>query len=425
MIIDGKLIKLNTLKLDKIDNTSAQTLLFATNIMLGLTDSPVADTDLSNKKYVDDTVNNATSTNQYTDNVTIINASGTDTYIGVGIPTILAYDINTLYIVTFVNANTITTPTLNIDGIGAITLVKTDDTGRIPLDVDDIVPMVQYFLTYNGSEFQLYLTNPTPDTGRYTNLNPVPTAIGGVPQGTVFNNVTIGSVFDMLLYPYLVANFTVFTMAGQSMLLEVGASVASGNKTFNWTVVNPSYINPNSISISKTTGGTVVYASGLANTGSTVINFASAVTRTIPTTYNYQIKAQRTNSSYFTKDFLITWAYKVYNGTSTNTTITSADALLMTGVVRPSITNITYAFGTGGYKYFVIPNNMPNPTLFRDNATNLSVGMADSTDGYTDTNGGVYSFKYLSITNAFSIVQTYRVYRTKYVLGGAINIIIV
>lgn len=424
MIIDGKLIKLNTLKLDKIDNSTAQSLLFGPNIMLGLTDSPSIDTDIANKKYVDDTVNNATSTNQYTDNVTIINATGTDTYIGIGIPTITAYDINTLYIVTFTNGNTSTTPTLNIDGVGAITIVKTDDTGRIPLDAGDIVPSVQYFLTYNGSEFQMYLSNPTPDTGRYTNLNPVPAVLGGVPVGTIFNNVTIGSVFDMLLYPYLVANFTAFAMTGQSTLIEVGASIASGNKTFTWTTTNPAYINTNSISISKTTGGTITYASGLSNTGSTIINFASAVTRTVPTTYNYQIKAQRTNMSYFTRDFLVTWAYKIFNGTSTNTTITSADALLMTGNIRTNAVT-TYTFAGGGYKYFVIPNNLANPTLFRDVSTNLSVGMADSTDGYTDTNGGIYSFKFLSITNTFGITQTYRVYRSKYILGGAINIAII
>jgi hypothetical protein len=48
--------------------------------------------------------------------------------------------------------------------------------------------------------------------------------------------------------------------------------------------------------------------------------------------------------------------------------------------------------------------------------------MAGASEGYTDTNGGAYNFKYLNITNQFGVLSTYRVYRTKHVLGGSIKI---
>lgn len=395
---------------------------FYKNINLNLNklinlDDPTALTDAVNLRYLQSVLGVGF------DNIINVSSSGTDTYIGVGTPTITSYDINTVYIVTFANANTITTPTLNIDGLGVTTIVKTDITGIVPLDVADIVNAVQYFLTYNGSQFQLYLSSPIGTSGTYTNLNPVPITQGGILSGTTFNSVSITSVFDMLLYPYQLANFNTFDISGQPTTLEVGNSVTSGSKTFTWSTSNSSYITPNTIEISKITSGTVILATALANTGSTSITLGSAVTLSTVGSYTWQIKGTRTNSTLFTRNFTVNWLYKMFADTSPNTILTAADVLAMSGNLQNTI-NGTYAFAANNYKYFAIPNNLPNPTLFKDQATNLNVGMADATDGYTDTNAGVYSFKNLSVTNPYGITQTYRVYRTKYTLGGSINIII-
>ena len=40
------------------------------------------------------------------------------------------------------------------------------------------------------------------DRIEYTNLNPVPTAIGGVEAGTTFNKTPIIDILNSLLYPY-------------------------------------------------------------------------------------------------------------------------------------------------------------------------------------------------------------------------------
>lgn len=420
--LNGKQIKPGTVKLDKLDNTtSGQYTLFDAGIMMGLTDAPVNPTDLVNKQALEDAITTAIGT-EFSGNISVV-ASGTDNYIGVGTPNIVTYDMNTVYIVTFANNNTIPNPTLNIDGAGVVTIIKTDETGSIPLDIDDIVAGTQYFLTYNGVELQIYISNPIANPGTYTNLNPVPATLGGVAAGTTFNNTTISSVFNMLLYPYQVANFSSFSISGISTLLEVGSTITAGSKTFLWSTVNPSYITSNTIEISKLTGGTVILGTGFANTGSHVISLPSAITLVTPGTYTWQIKAKRTNNTFFYRTFIVTWAYKMFTGTSANTSLTQSDALAMSGAVKTSPLG-TYAFAAGNYKYFVIPNNFVNPTSFKDGATNLTVGMADATDGYTDVNAGPYSFKFLSITNGFGVTQTYRVYRTKYTLGGSINIIL-
>ncbi len=54
------------------------------------------------------------------------------------------------------------------------------------------------------------------DRIQYTNLNPVPTAIGGVKAGTTFDKTPIIDILDSLLYPYQNPSFGSFSIDGQS-----------------------------------------------------------------------------------------------------------------------------------------------------------------------------------------------------------------
>lgn len=358
----------------------------------------------------------------YTGSVAAV-GSGTDTYIGVGTPTIVAYDTATIYIAMFDNANTSTTPTINIDSVGPLNIVKSDETGIIPLEVGDIQPSTSYFLVWDGDvSIQLFTQTPTAEPGTYTNLNPVPVTIGGVNAGMVFNNTTFSQVFTTLFYPYLVPQFTAFNISGQSISLEVGATIASGSKTFTWSTSNSGNIATNTIRITNVTGGNVIMLNNSPNDGSQAVNLPGAITKSTIANHTFAIRATRTNGSYLTRNLTIAWTFRNFYGTSINPTLTEAQIEALTSSYLGTTVAGTYAYAGGGYKYFVIPNTSVNPNLFRDFNTNLAVAMADTAEGYTDSNAGAYKFKLISITNPFGILQTYRVYRTLNIMGGSINI---
>ena len=72
-----------------------------------------------------------------------------------------------------------------------------------------------------------------------------------------------------------------------------------------------------------------------------------------------------------------------------------------------------------------MPDSFPEPSVIKDSATNLGVGMAGVSEGY---NLGTGTYKYLTVTsgapNAYGVSTTYRIYRTKNALGGAVSFII-
>lgn len=361
-----------------------------------------------------------------------VSAIGDTSYVGTGTPTLSAYTIGDIYLTTFQSGNTSSSGvTIDIDGQGAIAVEKYDYdlSGFTALSAGDIQASVVYYLTPDGSRLQFLETSPDSEPGTYTNPSPIPTTIGGVEAGTVFSNAPYSAVFDDLFYPFLTANFTSFLISGQSTILEKGATIAAGSKTFTWAISNPSFTTPNTVQIKKITGGSTIISSptsGISNTSPSVITLGSPITyssTSIQETYRWQILATRTNNVVFSRYFDVFWIWRIYYGTSTGTTL-NADGItgLTSSQLDTTIIPQTFAYGTGGYKYLAIPETFSSPTLFKDSNTNLSVAMADVAEGYT---AGTGTYKYLNvpITNQYGATNTYRLYRTRNVLGGSINII--
>lgn len=82
-------------------------------------------------------------------------ASGTDTYTADPTPAFTAYVTGAHYFISFTNANTSTTPTLNLNSLGAKTIVK---EGTAALAAGDIPASHKAILTYDGT--YLVLMNP-------------------------------------------------------------------------------------------------------------------------------------------------------------------------------------------------------------------------------------------------------------------------
>jgi hypothetical protein len=358
---------------------------------------------------------------EFTGNISVT-ASGVDIYTGTGTPTIAAYDLAAIYITTFANANLTTTPTIDIDGIGVLNIVKSDETGIVPLEAGDIQPITQYYLTWDGlTSIQLFTQTPAADPGTYTNLNPVPVTLGGVVAGMQFNNTTYSQVFTTLFYPYLVPQFTSFAISGQPLVMEVGNSIAAGSKTYTWGTSNSGNIGLNNIRIRNMA---TVILSNSPNDGSQAIVLPAPITKTVITNNSWDIRATRTNGSYMTRTMTVWWYFRNFYGTSILPTLAEVDIEALSNSYLGITIAGTLNYAAGGYKYFVIPTTSANPALFRDFNTNLAVAMAGTAEGYTDTNAGVYQFQLINITNPYGITQAYKVYRTLNILGSPINITI-
>lgn len=112
-----------------------------------------------------------------------------------------------------------------------------------------------------SSTLRLYDISVTPfqTFPKYTNAEPTPIAVGGIPVGTTFNNKSMIEMWDMLLYPELFGTLTppsATFIASVSGLREVGETIPTINftATFNRGSINPQYLSASS------------YRSGLPNT---------------------------------------------------------------------------------------------------------------------------------------------------------------
>lgn len=251
-------------------------------------------------------------------------------------------------------------------------------------------------------------------TGTFTNLTPMPVALGGLAQGSTFDAATMSEMFNGLLYPYQAPAFTSFGISGQTTPLEVGASILT-NRTFVWATSNEENVEANQISLVDVTGGSILIASGLANDGIQATSYpASPIYKTSATTHTFQINGINTHAGSFSALYTVTWQWRKYYGTSSNAgPLTEVDVEALT--TKPLSTTFagTYTFGTGGYKYICYPASFGTATTFKDEGTNLDVPFEAS---YT-----------INIANDYSPpvpLCSYRIHRTTNIIGSAINIIV-
>ena len=109
-------------------------------------------------------------------------------------------------------------------------------------------------------------------------------------------------------------------------------------------------------------------------------------------------------------------------------TLNSTQVLALASSTLSGTINGTYNFAANDYKYFCWLDTLGSPTTgigFKDNFTGFPLSMADVTDDpfYNNTQNG-WSYGLVTVTNTFSVPATYRVYRTKYPLGGTLQALI-
>lgn len=352
----------------------------------------------------------------------VVNALGTNSYAATASPTLATYSANHLYLVDFQNANT-GTVSLNIESLGPIELIKFDETGPLSLQAGDLIPGEIYYLVYDGSNFQVNTSDPAAAPISYTNLAPVPSTMGGISAGTTFSNTTMQQMWTMLLYPYQVANFTGFTIPGAApATYEVGATISPGTYSFIWSESYPANVT-NSIMIRDLTSSKILI-SGTANDFVAPIGITYSIRKTIATTHTWRVSGTRTNGTPIARDVSSFWRWRLFYGATTSTSPTASGIQSFSNQILASSFGGTYNYSNGGYKYVAYPSAFGNISLFKDFNTNLSIAMADASDGYTLTQPNGLNFKLVNITNVHGVTTGYKVFRTKNILGGTISIVV-
>lgn len=252
----------------------------------------------------------------------------------------------------------------------------------------------------------------------YTNATPTPATVGGIPAGTTFNLRTMQQMWDQLLYPYQAPAFSSFSL-GISSPQEIGFDITT-SQTFTWSTTNSSNVAPKTITIN---GYNLTTLTGLTNDGSENVTFTSSVTRNASDgvgVRTWNIQGTNTSGNTFSSSLSIRWDWRLYVGTSSNTTLneTEIEALTDFNSVKNGFSGV-YNMSAGGYKYFCFADTYGTPSTFRDTSNNLNIGM-NNTYSNTDSNGNTYEL--VSVTNTNGETTNYRVYRTLNILASTINI---
>ena len=243
--------------------------------------------------------------------------------------------------------------------------------------------------------------------GTYSNANPTPNTVGGIPAGSTFSNQTMQQMWDALLYPYQNPAFTSFLMVGQSTYLEVGDTITGGMKTWNWTTSNSGNVQINTIQASDITFGGVLFSNS-PNDGTENASIGGAITKNTQDSHSFRITGRNTNAANFSRDFTVNWNFRLYWGETTTTPLTETDIEALRVSLLTNTAARTYAFQGGGYKYICYPSSFSALTTFTDVDTGFGVPFEP-----------IYT---VSVTNSFGVTTNYNVQRSTNIMGSAINI---
>ncbi len=250
--------------------------------------------------------------------------------------------------------------------------------------------------------------DPVGSTMEYTNADPTPQDIGGIPAGSTFSGVSMQDMWTSLLYPYQYPAFTAFTMLGMPSEFEVGNGISAGTRTWTWATSNSVNVALDSVEIS---GLGFSVQSGLPNSGSASIAMSDVklMSAGIGT---WNILATNTHAGTFARSLSVAWKWRVYWGNNPDPVLTEAQVKALAGSALATGYTGTrhFAAAPGEYKYVAYPTAFGTATHFTDASTMLAVPFETPF--------------VVTVTNLFGASTTYNVHRSTYQLGGAIDIIV-
>lgn len=277
------------------------------------------------------------------------------------------------------------------------------ETPRLIELIGDITGSVEF----DGSgNIQIVATSAIQEF-RYTNTDPMPSAVGGFTAGTTFEDVTLDQMFTNLLYPYQFPSFNNFSMSGESTTKEVGQTLTGGLRNFTFNITNDLNVKANSISIQDLTRN-VTLAQDLPNTNTANVNIGDDIIKTSNGSHRFRISGQNTKNQTITRNYQVNWLWRVYYGNSELPSLDAEGIKSLHSSTLSSNPNGTKSYNAGGYKYIAYPTLFGVKSSFRDPDTGFSVAMEPPLT--------------IQITNNFGISTNYFVHRTTNPIVGSIRI---
>jgi hypothetical protein len=246
----------------------------------------------------------------------------------------------------------------------------------------------------------------------YTNAVATPTTIGGIVAGSTFSSQTMQQMWDALLYPYQVPTFTAFSVSGQATPIECGIAMDTASKAFIWSTSNPTNIQANTIAIYDVTALNSL-ATGLSNTGSTVISCSTITNYNSGDTQVYRISGTNSNSVAMANlTVTYTWLAPFYYGVGAAAlSVSDLQALTKSVVAKsgkivsysPSSQKIYFAYDAS-YGYLTKIQD-PNGFDITSTFTVSTISFTNNSPNYKGTtkNYYVYESNTLQTQTAFAI----------------------
>lgn len=274
-------------------------------------------------------------------------------------------------------------------------------------------------------------------TPRYTNLAPMVETVGGLQAGTTFNNDTLTSILDRLLYPASrieLTNFTITPDPTTNPVLEVGETIPApgglNNRTlaasfFNESsVANVVYFAGNNLDLmveaSSYFAGSSYNGSGAGRTFT--YTQSQSMTYSQPTTFYWQVKTLDLVGNLIPRAHKsVEWRYKTFVCLSANPNVTDPTAL--SSGVSSSLGRINQVVKEASvnpeYIYVFLPVGRSEGSPVLDGYAPYSSFTLGSGGPATVTR--VTAFNPVTITrNGVNVL--YHIYRTTYPSVGAFTL---
>lgn len=242
----------------------------------------------------------------------------------------------------------------------------------------------------------------------WTDTTPTNITVGGLLSGTVLTGLSAIDVLQQILYAFLPASISNFTLGSLPLNNDLGVNLSALTPTFSISLTNSSSSSGLNITYSGIQNGTLV--TGLSNnTTSYAATIPTGFTSTTPgAQITVTLTAVQSNNNYTssTSTRNIRWWSRVYYGKSTSPTLSTYVGLTSSGDYQVQTTGsntqaVTVPSGNG-YIYFFVHNSRELSSIF--------IGSQDATASFIQQTGTV---------TVGGII--YKVYRSTEIINGSVG----
>jgi hypothetical protein len=183
----------------------------------------------------------------------------------------------------------------------------------------------------------------------YTRTQPTKVTVGGLPQGTIPNYLTIQDLFDDILYPFTAPTISL----SSSSLHEKGATV---NKSMNYNItLNDGIISTKQILLNNIVETTLSSNTGTYNSTSNLTWSNSPTPMVLYYPHTFTFRVDFTNSSQLNSNILVEFAAPTYYGVLSIGSVNETNIKTLTKRIRkksndtnlnfnPTIQRYVYAY---------------------------------------------------------------------------------